>query len=123
MIYADYETLNKPLDTSAHSGSTIQTQLLEPCSFAYKVISIYSNFTKETVLYRGYDVPSKLLECLLKEVEDIERKLDTFKPLNLSNEEEVNFQLADTCLFMSYLRVKKRDIMIILQEILLVLPK
>lgn len=62
VIYADFETLNKPLDTFARSGSTIQTQLLEPCLFAYKVVPIDSNFTKETVLYRGYDAPSKLLE-------------------------------------------------------------
>lgn len=97
VIYADFETLNKPLDSSTQTNSTVKTQLLEPCSFGYKVICTDPNFTKDTVLYRGLDASKKLLECLLSEDVEIQNHLKNIKPLNLSISEEVSFQSSQRC--------------------------
>ena len=94
VIYADFETLNKPLDTTSQLRSTIQTQLLEPCSFGYKVESTDPNFSKDTVLYRGVDAPKKLIECLMREAQTIEEQFNDIKPLNLTSSEENTFHLA-----------------------------
>jgi hypothetical protein len=96
VIYADFETLNKPLNGDT-VGCTTQTQLLEPCSFGYKVICTDSNFSKDIVTYRGPDASYKLLECLLKESGEIQQNLKNIKPLTLSAREETAFQLADRC--------------------------
>lgn len=98
VIYADFETLNKPLEEkNPQTNSTIRTQLLEPCSFGYKVVCTDSNYTKNTVLYRGLDSPQKLLECLLHDSQQIEQHLQNMKPLNLNDQKENSFQISKHC--------------------------
>ena len=107
-------SLNKPLQ-NASIDSTTQIQLLEPCSWGYKVISTDPRFTKESTIYRGPDASKKLIESLLNESREIEQHLTDIKPLNLSKNEENIFQ-QNAVSAIKYLQIKRKrsDIMIIL---------
>lgn len=66
VIYADFETLNAKVQSCAQNpakSSTTKTMLLQPISFAYKVVSIDPKLTKDTVIYKGRDASQKLTEC------------------------------------------------------------
>ena len=58
VIYADFETLNKPSE-EIQVGSITPTQLLQPCSFGDKIISTDPNYVKNTVIYRGPNASQK----------------------------------------------------------------
>ena len=100
VIYADFETLNLKVqhcDPRPDTPSTTRTTKLEPCSFAYKVVSIDEDFSKPVVLYRGKDASRKLIESLLQEQAEIEDILKDIAPIEMTETDELAFQQATTC--------------------------
>lgn len=61
VIYADFETLNTKLHTC------YATRKLEICGYAYKVVCEDERYTKPTVIYRGSDAATKLIQSSLED--------------------------------------------------------
>jgi hypothetical protein len=100
VIYADFETLNKKIHSCAPDpsrSSTTHDTLLEPCSFAYKIVCIDPQYTTPTVLYRGPDAAQKLIERLLEEKAEIEDILFDIAPMRLTPEDRRDFSEATSC--------------------------
>ena len=100
VIYADFETLNTKLQTcipNPSMSSTTQTTLLEPCSFAYKVVCINEKYTKPTVIFRGPDASQKLIESLVEEQHEIEEILKHVDPIQMTEADEKAFANATRC--------------------------
>ena len=100
VIYADFECLNVKVHscepTPEHSHTTPKS-LLKPISFGYKVVCQNPKYTKPTVIYRGADASQKLIECLLKETEEIQTILKNVEPLKMSEKDEETFLKATHC--------------------------
>ena len=59
VIYADFETIVKKLDTcqpNPESSASIPVSKLEVCGFGYKVVCEDAQYTKPSVIYRGKDM-------------------------------------------------------------------
>lgn len=82
-IFADFETVVRKLPNPNEPGIT-PTSKLEVCGFAYKLVSEDQQHTNNTVVYRGQDCATKLIECLLKEQEEIEEILSKIEPMDIS---------------------------------------
>ena len=71
---------------------------MEVCGFGYKVVCAEEpKHTKPAVIYRGEDAAAKLIECLLKEQEEIESILSTVQPMHLSDEKTMKAWEATNC--------------------------
>jgi len=99
VIYADFESI-----LQAHEEKTNQTTKYQkhvPCSFAYKRVSTLEKYDKDIVLFRSDDedvsVAEKFLNSLLKEADEISRIMENIVPMNLTEEEENEFQAAEKC--------------------------
>jgi hypothetical protein len=91
VIYADFETINRPIHTCAPNpelSSTTPSTKLEVCSFSYKVVAEDERYTQHTVVYRGPDAGTKLIESLLKEQERIDNILSTIEPMKVRPEHQ-----------------------------------
>ncbi len=78
VIYCDFETINRPIDTCTPDPTmshTTPTRHLNVCSFGYKVVCVSPEKTKQTVIFRGPNASEKFLECLLEEKQAIETQL------------------------------------------------
>lgn len=65
---------------------------MQVCGFAYKRVSIESKYTKPVVVYRGENASAKLIECLLKEQEEM-----AVLPIQLSDHDRIHAQNAKIC--------------------------
>ena len=84
VIYADFEAINFKLHTclpDPQKSSTTPTTKLKVCCFAYKVVSEDERYTKPTVVYNGRDSSERLIQCLLKERQEILRILNGVEPM------------------------------------------
>ncbi|XP_071055118.1 uncharacterized protein [Onthophagus taurus] len=102
VIYADFESILKPIDhCEPHSSKsfTEKIEMHQPYSFAYYIVStIDSNFNKfET--YTGPDAPQVFISKLIADVKFIYNKyFKTVKPmLPLTVDEQRNFDSAENC--------------------------
>lgn len=100
VIYCDFETLNKKIQTfspNPNQSSTSKSMLLEPCGFGIKIVCKDPKYTKPTQIYRGEDASEKLIECLLEEQKEIETILEKIEPMNLSEQEQREFETSTHC--------------------------
>lgn len=100
VIYCDFETLNRTIDTCTPdptTSHTTATRSLDVCSFGYKVVCTDPRYTGPSVIYRGPDASRKFVRCLLTEKEHIETILGTIEPLEMSAEDERDFEEATHC--------------------------
>ena len=70
------------------------------CSFGYKVVCHYDKkYSKPVVIYRGPDAVNNFLVNILLEVNELQKVIrENFnKPLNLTKEDEKEFQLSTHC--------------------------
>ena len=87
VIYADFESLLIPIkgcENDPEISSTIKTTKHIPCRFAYKVVDLTSETSKQPVVYRGLDAAEKVVEHMVMEQEDIEQKFKHCEPMKMS---------------------------------------
>ena len=96
VIYADTESIIKPMTTPATASNTVQTSEHVPCSFAYTVVRSDGKVTGEC-LYRGEDAMDVLFEKLEEELERIRTDLKDEKQLSMTQENQEEHKNADNC--------------------------
>ena len=72
----------------------------EGCGYGYKVVCCYDDkYSKPVKVYRGKNAVYRFLEEMLKEVEHCKKIVKTKfnKPLNMTDEDEANFEVMDHC--------------------------
>ena len=100
VIYADFETINRKLDTcqsDPNQSSTSQTTKLEACSFGYKVVCEDERYTKPTTIFRGENAAEKFISNLLKEQDEIKQILSNIEPMILDEKVEDMLSNATHC--------------------------
>lgn len=98
MIYADFEALTgKVNDSEPQSQNTTRYQRHEPSGFCYKFVSSNTHYKKPAVAYRGHQVISKFLHCILDEAKGIREELKKAELMQLNENDEIAFQMATTC--------------------------
>ncbi|KAK3105316.1 hypothetical protein FSP39_022337 [Pinctada imbricata] len=100
VIYADFETfakkLNAPLPDPSSSSTTNVLQY-KPCGYGYQVVSVDESYTKDPVIYRGEDASEHFLRAIMEDEDEIKEILRTVEPMELSEEEQKNFDIATHC--------------------------
>ena len=97
-IYADFECNLRGVES--YEGSyTKKYQDHVPCSFAYKVVCIGNRFSKQIVVFRGENAAYEFIKAILKEYDYCKKVMKKHfnKNLIMSEEEEEQFQLSNTC--------------------------
>ncbi|KAJ8909605.1 hypothetical protein NQ315_003716 [Exocentrus adspersus] len=102
VVYADFESVLKPMDTCEPSptGSyTCKTFIHEPYSFAYLIKCSFDNSLSKMVIYRGKHAGKEFVKHLETDLIEIYNKyLKDVVPMSpLSVKEEEEFQMATTC--------------------------
>lgn len=102
VIYMDFESLLQPLDNcepSINDSFTIRTHLHKPYTFGYYIKCSYDNSL--SILrsnYFGTEAASEFVKQLELDVQLIyQNHLKNFVPMQISCEEELNFQSATRC--------------------------
>lgn len=100
VIYADFETINIKLNTcepKPDQSATTSTTKLDVCGFGYKVVCEDERYTKPSVIYRGKDAGKHLIECLLREEEEIRDILSNIEPMHITEEHDDLIEKATEC--------------------------
>ena len=103
VIYADFEAITEKIDSCLQNDNKCYTttyQNHKACGFGYKVVCHYDKrFSKPLELYRGEDSIEIFIIKMFEEVEDCKRVMkEKFnKPLELTQEEEIDFQRSNKC--------------------------
>ena len=100
VIYADFESLTTKIDSVSQDptkSSTEKYQHHQACGFSYVVVCERSDQRQPLIVYRGEDAVDKFLEMLQQEEERIETLLQDIVPMQLTPEEERQFQRANLC--------------------------
>ena len=108
-LYGDFECILKEIETTNDSGTTKKTQKHIPCSFASVLISEHPDVDSRTKLYRhtptpdmsveevGERVVDELITSLQELEEELKPLLAEIKPMDLTEEQEAEFQAATHC--------------------------
>ena len=96
VIYADTESIIRPVDSPTTDSNTVQSSEHVPCSFAYTVVRSDGQVTSEC-LYRGEDAMDVLFNCLEQELEYIREDLKHIRPLRMTEDDWVNHEKATKC--------------------------
>ena len=99
VIYADFESINKPVDTvinNPEKSSTTITQIQEACSFGYIVVRCDGK-TKYPRIYRGEHSVEWFLALLQEEVAEIKEELKKPIPIDMTDEELDEYEKATKC--------------------------
>ncbi|OWF56062.1 uncharacterized protein LOC110452091 [Mizuhopecten yessoensis] len=100
IIYADFESFQVPIQRCEFDPEKSHTEKITqhvPSSFAYKVVGITQETSKEPVVYRGPDVTEKFVECMLREQEEIEQRFKNVKPMVMTGRDWQTFNSAVNC--------------------------
>ena len=97
-VYANFECILKGIESNACS-CTRKHQDKIPCSFSYKLVCADNKFSKPVFLYRGENIAYKFIEAILEEHEYCKKviKKHFHKKLTMTEKEEENFRLSNTC--------------------------
>lgn len=100
VIYADFETYVKPIQTcdlDPNSSHTVNLFEFEACGFAYHIVSTDKRYSKPPSVYRGENVIETFLTQLLEEEERIMKLLHRIEPMQISTETDDVFHKATNC--------------------------
>jgi len=101
VIYADFETFISPKNDVGRDRNTVITAEHIPCGFCYVVVGPDGMLVKKPVKYRGEDVVSNFLACLLAEEKEIKDKVENFSknpvPIIMTPKDIVSFASAKAC--------------------------
>ena len=102
-IYADFEAITEKIDGCQPSDGKSYTttyQSHKACGYGYKLVCRYDKrYSKPVEIYRGEDCIEKFIMKMLSEVENCQRVMrERFnKPLNMTTENERDFQNSSEC--------------------------
>ena len=103
VIYADFEAITEKISGCRPNNNKSFTEAYQKhtdCGFGYKVVCCYDDkYTQPMKIYRGEKAVYTFLEYMLDEVKYCKRiiKKEFNKPLNMTKENEEEFQKADEC--------------------------
>ena len=103
VIYADFEAITEKISGGKPNDEKSYTEAYQKhtdCGYGYKVVCCYDDkYTKQTQIYRGEKVAYKFMEAMLEEVKYCKNTMKRFfnKPLNMTKENEDEFQKAKAC--------------------------
>ncbi|XP_020917577.1 uncharacterized protein LOC110254870 [Exaiptasia diaphana] len=100
VIYADFESLTTKIHSVSKEptlSSTEKYQHHQACGFAYVILSQKPGYCKSPVVYRGEDAVETFLEMLQQEEKQISTILKDIVPMNLTAEDEAQFERATRC--------------------------
>ena len=103
VIYADFEAITEKISGCRPNNNKSFTEAYQKhtdCGFGYKVVCCYDDkYTQPLKIYRGEKAVYTFLEYMLDEVKYCKRiiKKEFNKPLNMTKENEEEFQKADEC--------------------------
>ena len=96
VIYADTESIIRPVTNPHTDSNTVQSSEHIPCSFAYVVVRSDGQVQSEK-LYRGEDAMDVLFNWLEQELENIREDLKHIRPLQMTEDDWVNHEKATKC--------------------------
>ena len=103
VIYADFEAITEKISGCRPNNNKSFTEAYQKhtdCGFGYKVVCCYDDkYTQPMKIYRGEKAVYTFLEYMLDEVKYCKRiiKKEFNKPLNMTKENEEEFQKAEEC--------------------------
>ena len=103
VIYADFEAITEKISSCKPNDDKSYTEAYQKhtdCGYGYMVVCCYdAKYTKQTQIYRGEKAVYKLMEAMLEEVKYCKNTMKRFfnKPLNMTKENEDEFQKAKAC--------------------------
>ena len=68
-----------------------------PCGFAYKVVGLKSDHSKQPVVYRGVDAADKFVEYMVIKQEEIEKKFKHCEPMIMTGSDWLVFKFTRNC--------------------------
>ena len=96
VIYADTESIIRPVDSPNTDTNTIHTSEHNPCSFTYTVVRSDGQVMSEK-LYRGEDCMDKFFQQLEGELENIREDLKNIRIINMTQDDWDRHYAADKC--------------------------
>ena len=96
VIYADTESVIKPITTPTTNSNTVQTSEHVPCSFAYAIIRSDGKLIWQ-YLYRGEDAMDKFFKQLEGELKDIRNNLKNIRSINMTQKDCQDYHATTTC--------------------------
>ncbi|GFR01289.1 gastrula zinc finger protein XlCGF57.1 [Trichonephila clavata] len=106
IIYADFESIIIPYHSVQPKNQSAYTEKIarhEPCGYAYVVIDANGKMLKPITVYRGPDAAIHFINNLIKEKDQITPMITTIMPMNLSPEEEEQFNSETRCYLCKHL--------------------
>ncbi|GFW95212.1 c2H2-type domain-containing protein [Trichonephila clavipes] len=100
IIYADFESILIPYHSAQPTNQSAYTEKIarhKPCGYAYVVIDANGKMLKPITVYRGPDAATHFINNLIKEKDNITPMLTIIMPMNLSPEEEEQFNSETHC--------------------------
>ncbi|XP_033761654.1 uncharacterized protein LOC117343421 [Pecten maximus] len=100
IIYADFETFQVPISGCSKDQCTSYTEKTTqhvPSSFAYKVVGLTKETSKDPVVYREPDVADEFIKRMLKEQDEIEQRFKRAKKLVMRGKDWQSFKRATKC--------------------------
>lgn len=100
VVYADFETLLKPIATCEPSSScsfTLNQKQHIPAAFAYNIVCSFDSNLNRFVSYRGRDCVPKFLDCLYKDIERIYDILNVEVPMIFDENDAKKHAEAEVC--------------------------
>ncbi|XP_074604098.1 uncharacterized protein LOC141857504 [Brevipalpus obovatus] len=96
IVYADFETFVQGVEHDP-AVRTFQYQSFEACSYSYIIVDWKQNIVNEK-LYRGKDAAKNFLCSIIEDYKWVKETLAfSFKPLGMSDEDELAFKAATHC--------------------------
>ena len=104
IIYADFETFNRKIDTCIPDPNTSSTTRLThqtPSGFAYKIVGLTEAYSKPIQVYRGVDATDVFVKHILEEQMCIRKLFKHYKynptQMNMTEQEKIHFKQQRNC--------------------------
>lgn len=100
VIYADFESFVRSIDSCAPNPATLPTTLYqkhEACGYSFFVKCVHDEMSKPAEVFRGPDVIDNFFKRLLQEEQEICELLKMVTPVKLTSHHGKSFQMAEKC--------------------------
>jgi hypothetical protein len=100
VIYADFESFVRPIDSCTPNPAKSSTTLYEKheaCGYSFLVKCAHDEMSKPAEVYRGSNVIDNFFKRLIQEEKEICELLKQVKPMKLTSSQEKSFEMAENC--------------------------
>lgn len=97
-MYLDFESLICVRNESA-GANTIKTGEHIPCGYSMVIIGENQKFVGSPIVYRGPDAAEHFLEQALRKAENLVKKIENIKPLQMTQSDIESFESSLSCTF------------------------